>query len=110
MSIVVNKNHILLTRGDSARLKINLMDDRGNALELQDGDTIRFAMKKDYSDEYPVILKQIPISTMELYLVPKDTKSLEMPSEYVYDIEINYANGEVDTVARGKFTIMEEVY
>ena len=72
------------------------------------GDKVRFALKQSYSSNKVLIHKSIPIDTLILYLAPSDTKKLKF-GNYVYDIEITFANGDVDTFIRGEFKLEEEV-
>lgn len=72
------------------------------------GDKVRFALKQSYSSSKVLIRKNIPIDTLVLHLVPSDTKKLAF-GNYVYDIEITFANGDVDTFIRGEFNLEEEV-
>ena len=72
------------------------------------GDRVRFALKQNYSSSKVLIHKSIPIDTLVLHLVPSDTKKLAF-GNYVYDIEITFANGDVDTFIRGEFNLEEEV-
>lgn len=103
-----------MTKGDTCILSVGIVDTDGNTYEPQEGDTIRFALKKSYNDARPLILKDIPIDTMELRLEPSDTKSLDAGSvkgKYVYDIELTKEDGTVDTfIARAEWLILEEVY
>ena len=98
----VKKNKITLTRGDTLRLNLTLMN--GNEeYELQAGDRVRFALKHpeyntdgtDFADTEPLIVKQMEGGV--LVLQPEDTKELGF-GNYVYDVELTYANGDVDTV------------
>ena len=110
MALKVNGTTIQVTRGDTVRLQIELIDSEGHEYIPQEGDSIRFAMKEDYDDISPIILKEIPIDTLVLQLDPEDTKNLPQPSIYVYDIQITYADGSVDTfIDRAKFKLTEEV-
>lgn len=110
MSVKVSGTTITATRGDTVKLLIGLYDHEGNKYIPQEGDSIRFAMKEDYNDPEPLIEKDIPIDTRILRIDPEDTKNLPQPSSYVYDIQITYANGEVDTfIDRAKFKLTEEV-
>lgn len=72
------------------------------------GDKVRFALKQSYSSSKVLIHKNIPIDTLVLHLVPSDTKKMAF-GNYVYDIEITFANGDVDTFIRGEFKLEEEV-
>lgn len=98
---------ISLVRGDTLKVRIEILND-GNIYTPQFGDTLRFAMKKDYSSSRILIHKSIPTDTLVLHLKPEDTKKLTF-GEYVYDIEITFANGDVDTFITGKFEIKPEV-
>ena len=108
-SLVKDNGNITLTRGDTFIATVNLFDKDNEPQTLQEGDAIRFALKMDYDDETVLIHKDIPIDTMVLYLAPEDTKDLEFGS-YVYDIQVTFANGVIDTVMPKKqFIIAEEV-
>lgn len=109
MSYSVSGNKITLTRGDTFRATVSIFNPDGTPYELQEGDSVRFAMKQDYDDEEVLILKDIPTDTMELVLEPEDTKPYEF-GDYVYDIQLTKANGDVDTfVAKAKIKLTEEV-
>jgi len=110
MSVKVSGTTIVATRGDTIKLHVELKDSEGNEYIPQEGDTIRFAMKNDYDDDNPILIKNIPIDTQILRIDPEDTKSLPQPSQYVYDMQITFANGDVDTfIDKAKFKLTEEV-
>lgn len=107
----VSGTTIKMTRGDTFRAILTLKDEDDNVYTPVTGDVIRFAMKKNYNDSTPILLKVIPNDTLELWLEPDDTKNLPQPSSYVYDIEMTYANGDVDTfIDKAKIMLTEEVY
>lgn len=105
----INDNNISLTRGDTLFLTVNLTDNAGDVYEPQEGDTIRFAMKKKIASTQLIMLKNIPTNTMTFEIKPEDTKELNYGT-YVYDIELTDAHGHVTTVILGKFTLTDEVY
>lgn len=109
MSVKIKKNRIIMTRGDSLRVTISLTDENGVPYEPVEGDSIRFAAKQTFADEEPTILVDIPIDTMELYLAPDETKKFPQPGEYVYDIQIIFANGDVNTFISNRLELIEEV-
>ncbi|MCC8164508.1 MAG: hypothetical protein LIO86_15415 [Lachnospiraceae bacterium] len=110
MSFSINGTTISMTRGDTMKAYITITDTSGSEYTMQDGDTLRFAAKKYYADEEPLILKDIPSDSLMLTLEPADTKELDFGS-YVYDIELTTSEGEVSTVVpKGTLTITEEVY
>lgn len=113
MFSIDENNTIILTRGDSLLLQIKLMKQTEGGKEEQyipqQGDSLRFAMKKKYIDDDVVLMKNIPIDTCILEIQPIDTKNLPMRSKYVYDIEFTDAQGHVDTFIQGIFIVKEEV-
>lgn len=98
---------ITLVRGDTLRLQVEVFVDDELYTPVT-GDKIRFAMKQSYSSSKVLIHKNIPIDTLILHLEPEDTKKLPF-GDYVYDIEITFANGDVDTFIRGEFKLDSEV-
>lgn len=110
VSIDENTLTISMTRGDTFNATVAIYTSNGTPYTPEEGDVVRFAAKTDYSDSEPVILKVIPNDTLQLHLDPADTKELEF-GKYVYDIELTYANGDVDTfIAKKSLVLTEEVH
>lgn len=110
MSVKVSGTTITATRGDTVKVQLELLDSEGNTYIPADSDEVRFAMKENYDDAEPILFKIIPNDTLILKLDPEDTKNLPQPSSYVYDLQITYANGDVDTfIDKAKFKLTEEV-
>lgn len=65
MSYSVSGTMITLTRGDTFTALITITDSEGNQYVPVKGDRIRFAMKTDYEDGAPLLIKEIPIDTTE---------------------------------------------
>ena len=109
--LTISGTTITLTRGDSASIKLTLTKkDDGTAYEPIEGDSIRFALSKQFGTESPLVLIDIPTDTLILEIMPEHTKSLAFGS-YVYDLEITYADGRVETfVDKAKFVVDKEVY
>ena len=110
MACTIKGTDIYLTRGDTLYLEITINRQDGTEYEIQEGDKVRFAMKKRISDVTPVLVKEIDPESLVMKIFPEDTKSLPMKSEYYYDIELTQANGDVSTFISGKFIVMEEVH
>ena len=109
MSSHVSGTSIELTRGDTFKRTLVLTDAEGNPFTPANNDVIRFALKKKVKDENVLINKIIPNDTLILQIDPDDTKELPF-GDYVYDIQITYPNGDVDTfITVSRFKITEEV-
>lgn len=109
ISYSVSGTTITLTRGDTfvATIAINQFD--GQPYTPVEGDSVRFAMKSSYADIKPLLVKDIPITTMLLVLEPEDTADLTF-GKYVYDIQLTTADGVVSTfIAKAIIRITEEV-
>ena len=117
--VEINGTRIRMTRGDTLRVVLSLTVveevSEGEKIEYpyvpEEGDRIRFAMKKTYDDSEPILVKDISPDTLLLTLNPEDTKDLDMRGRYVYDIELTHANGDVDTfINKAKLVLTEEVH
>ena len=105
----VSGTNIMLTKGDTFKATVTMTKSDGSSYTPSAEDEVRFAMKKNYTDQTPAVLKVIPNDSLLLKLDPADTKNLEV-GKYVYDIQITYANGDVDTfIDRASITLTEEV-
>lgn len=110
MSFSIQNTKITLTRGDTLKARIQINDQDGNPYIPNEGDRVRFAMKANYTDPEPLIVKDIPIDTLLLILDPEDTKPLNF-GKYVYDIQLTTSTGDVDTfIPKGTLSLTEEVY
>lgn len=107
---VINGNRITLTKGDSFYATVAMTDKTtGETYTPQEGDVVRFGVKKNVNEETCIIEKVIPNDTLELYLAPNDTESLATGS-YVYDVELTYADGNKDTfINKATFILADEV-
>ena len=108
---------ISLTRGDTLKVLLTFTTQNKNPYIPVAADRIRFALKSakmnvnktEFTDKNPLILKDIPYNTMELKLDPEDTKNLPF-GNYKYDLQITFANNEVDTfISNADFIITPEV-
>lgn len=102
-----NTNAIQLTRGDTGVFTISLKNPDGTAYTPVSGDKVRFHMARTPGGKL-LVDKEIPIASMELTILPKETKELPF-GEYWYDIEFTDRTGKVSTVVIGKFELTKEV-
>ena len=99
---------ITLTKGDSFYCQLELK--RGaQTYSPVEGDVIRFGIKKDIFDTEYQVEKVVPTDTLILHVAPEDTRAMQF-GKYVYDLEMTFANGDVDTfVNNADFVIVPEV-
>lgn len=103
---------IKMIKGDTAKIQVGIYDSDGNAYTPIEGDQIRFALKRSYSDEEPLFTINIPIDTLLLVIEPEYTSNLSSNSldrKYKYDIQITQYDGTVDTFISGELILKEEV-
>ena len=98
---------ITLTRGDTLLADVTMIRDKEPY--TPEAGSVRFAMKRRYTDDEPAVVRDIPIDTMVLEIKPEDTKELCMDKSYVYDIQFTDENGRVDTFIKGNVTLTNEV-
>jgi len=106
--ISISGTTITMTKGDTLRLVVGIKNANGQTYTPAEGDVVRFAMKRHYYDSQAAIKKTLPNETLLLHLAPADTETLAV-GDYVYDIELTYANDDVDTFISGKLVLVDEV-
>lgn len=102
-------NNIMLTRGDTLTLTVELTKD-GEPYIPEEGDVIRFAVSRGYLSEpgYEFQFEKI---------IPNDSLTFTCSSEdttlayrtFNYDVEVTHSDGCVDTFISAKLTITGEV-
>lgn len=110
MLYVDEKDHsIKLTRGDTARFNVSIASTiSGEYYEIQSEDILTMTVKKSVKDELFCFQKTVTGSTL-LHIEPADTKNLTF-GKYVYDIQLNKANGDIYTVVEpATFEVLKEV-
>ena len=105
----IDGTKITLTKGDSFYATVGITDADGHAYTPQEGDVIKFGVKKSLAEKECVIEKIVPNDTLQIYLAPNDTRNLSVGA-YVYDVELTYADGNKDTfINRATFILADEV-
>ena len=105
---------IVMTRGDTEVFDVEI-EINGDLYTPQTGDEVRFAMRRDPSAwtcypsfMQPLLVKTVPIDTMQLKILPEDTKALPF-GRYEYDMQITFADGTVKTfIKTSPFVITRE--
>lgn len=109
MSYSVSKNKIVMTRGDTAIFKIAIdYTKTGEPYVPEEGDEIRFTLKRYLSDRNALIVKNVSMDTMMLTIDPEDTDNL-MFGRYYYDMKLIKTNGKTDTFISDILELTKEV-
>lgn len=109
MLYVSSDSTIQLTRGDTARLSVSILNDLTNSeYIIGEKDTLRLTVKKSVNDVTPVFQKVVKGSN-QFYIEPSDTKDISF-GRYLYDVELTTASEDVYTViVPTTFEILKEV-
>ncbi len=109
MLYISPEGYIKLTRGDTARLTVDISNDlSGDSYEIAPEDTLTLSVKKSIRDEETCLQKTVTGSNT-IYIQPNDTKHLAF-GKYKYDVQLTTAGGDVFTVIEpSDFEIMQEV-
>ena len=104
----VSNGVVTLTRGDTARLSVDLTGQDGTAYEMAAGDTLVLTVKRSAADADALISKELKGSSA-FVLDPSDTSGLAY-GRYRYDVQLTTAGGDVCTVCGpSAFVVGEEV-
>ena len=109
MSYSVSNNGIKMTRGDTAifRISVDYLA-TGNPYEPEEGDRIRFTIKKYLSDRSALLVKDVPTDKLLLHIDSEDTAGLSF-GRYYYDIQLIKGDGEIDTFISDILELTKEV-
>lgn len=110
--LIVNKDgSVELTRGDTARLTITIMDDDGEPYVVKNDDVLTMTVKLTVDDDEPCFTKTVTGGNV-IHIKPEDTASLDF-GKYIYDVELaTHVDEEVDVytiIEKTTFKIREEV-
>lgn len=98
--MIINGINMIMTKGDSESLTVKAQDTYGNPVLLGLGDIVYFTVKTDpakIGKSFQKIVTEFFDGLAEIHIRPEDTKNLK-PGPYYYDIQVNFANGEVKTI------------
>lgn len=99
---------IHLTRGDTARLTVDVVNLSGEQYELKTSDVLTLTVKKTVYDTQPIFQKVLEGKNTFL-INPSDTENMTF-KKYVYDVQLTMANGDVYTIIEPHpFEILSEV-
>ena len=111
MLYVLSDGTIRLTRGDTARLIVPIVNRIPGQEEvpytIKSTDILELSIKKSVKDDDSLVHKEIVGSNI-FHILPTDTKNLSF-GKYVYDVQLTTDNDIYTVVEPSTFEIMKEV-
>lgn len=107
--LYIDDKTIKLTRGDTARLTVPIINLADNGeYTMESGDILYFTVKKTAKDTDFLFQKSVTGSN-SIHIKPEDTANLSF-GKYKYDVQLTTATGDVYTVIEpSTFEVMEEI-
>ena len=107
--LYIDDKTIKLTRGDTARLTVPIVNLANNGeYTMESGDILYFTVKKTAKDTDFLFQKSVTGSN-SIHIRPEDTADLSF-GKYKYDVQLTTATGDVYTVIEpSTFEVMEEI-
>lgn len=107
--LYIDDKTIKLTRGDTARLAVPIINLANNGeYTMESGDILYFTVKKTAKDSDFLFQKSVTGSN-SIHIRPEDTADLSF-GKYKYDVQLTTATGDVYTVIEpSTFEVMEEI-
>ena len=107
--LYIDDKTIKLTRGDTARLTVPIINLANNGeYTMESGDILYFTVKKTAKDSDFLFQKSVTGSN-SIHIRPEDTVTLSF-GKYKYDVQLTTATGDVYTVIEpSTFEVMEEI-
>ena len=107
--LYIDDKNIKLTRGDTARLTVPIINLANNGeYTMESGDILYFTVKKTAKDSDFLFQKSVTGSN-SIHIRPEDTATLSF-GKYKYDVQLTTATGDVYTVIEpSTFEVMEEI-
>ena len=95
-------------RGDSQRLRVKLFDQQQNPIDLTDVTPRAEIRDRPAGTQITILTCTVELpNIIEVYL--SATSSRKLPSNGVWDLQLNYASGEVKTALAGQVLVTPDV-
>lgn len=108
--LTTNGTNITITRGDSAYINVVVTDSEGHDYVVGPNDVVRAQVRQDATSSNILFETIIPSDTMVWHIKPEDTEGANMGRTYVYDVQLETADGDVFTfIPLSNFTVSKEV-
>lgn len=107
MFVIEQKNKkIILTRGDTASMLIQIVDLDGKKYEIEENDVITMTLRKTPNSQ--VAMQKVADENHYIVIAPEDTSSLNT-GLYVYDVQLRSGDNIYTIVPMSYFELRSEV-
>lgn len=105
----ISDNEIRITRGDTAKIDLEIKDSNGDPYVREEGDVVKFTVKAAPTDLQYVIQKTIDEENT-FTIEPEDTAKLNY-GVYFYDVQVTLAKDDsvCTIITPSQFIVEEEV-
>ena len=92
---IYDNKTIVIHRGDSGVIKVEIKDENGSKYTMQSGDRLKFTVRENANHTDTILIEAITADDM-IVLTPDVT---DIPAgKYSCDLQLNKANGDVVTI------------
>lgn len=109
MFYIDRSGNIGLTRGDTARLKVDITNEvTSQPYRLGANDILTLTVKKNFRDT-EIVFQKISAGLNTIHIEPSDTADCNF-GKYIYDVQLETENGDIYTIINPSvFELMKEV-
>lgn len=106
MFVIQKDKKIILTKGDTATIYVQVIDLEGKEYEIKDSDVVTMTVRKTPNSATSIVKEATP----DHYIVfgPEDTSDLKA-GLYVYDVQINIDGNIYTIVPQSYFELRNEI-
>ena len=109
-NIFTETHNISLVRGDDWRYEIPVIDSNNALFDWTGYANAASELRRNIDDPNPIATFTVTLSTgsIKLALAKASTVNIE-PSVYLYDIQLDFPDGSLQTIIRGTLTVVADV-
>ena len=112
--ININGSDIKITKGDTAYIQIDLLDEAGEPLTVTDADTVRIQVRDRQTGGELLFVGSATLDTedscVQWHIRPEDTAEASPKSDYFWDGEIETETGDIYTFVNvSRFKVLPEI-
>lgn len=96
--MVIIDNKLYMYRGDDEILQVDISDDSGETVSVQEGETVTLTVRELPSEESDVVFSTSSVPGSNRIIIRHEDTSNAEPGEYSADVQLLTADGKRKTV------------